>query len=228
VPETAAASLRRIDPSGSGHRCAFVVLLLFLVAASSAAAAPGHHARRPATKVDPGVLWSQFPLAQTRAPKGAATNAPRLEIVPRTSRPKRPVTVAHHGHRRRDVVAAIVLGTMLMLVLAVAGARVRRRSTRSHERTYANALTAQPLPDGPSIEAQPTAPASDGAPETGHLVFVPTDDGYTLLERPGEPPLVPRELDGSELGLVGRFRISRVVASPLPGDERDCVYLERV
>ena len=54
------------------------------------------------------------------------------------------------------------------------------------------------------------------------MVFVWTPTGYELRERDGEPPAVGEavEEDGTQL------QVSKVGASPLPGDERLCVYLQ--
>jgi hypothetical protein len=57
----------------------------------------------------------------------------------------------------------------------------------------------------------------------GHLLFLPSPDGYRLLECDGAPParddLV--EIEGSG------FSVLRLGPSPLPGDRRRCAYLER-
>jgi hypothetical protein len=55
-----------------------------------------------------------------------------------------------------------------------------------------------------------------------HLLFVWTPTGYRLEERDGEPPGV-----GDEVELDGRReRVSKIGASPLPGDRRPCAYLQ--
>jgi hypothetical protein len=56
----------------------------------------------------------------------------------------------------------------------------------------------------------------------GYLVFVPASSGYQLLERTGS---VPAPGDVLELDGEGRYVVSRVIRSPLPGDTRPCVYL---
>jgi hypothetical protein len=55
-----------------------------------------------------------------------------------------------------------------------------------------------------------------------YVVFVWTSSGYELRERQGQPPSVgsPVEEDGRT------FLVSKVGASPLPGDHRTCVFLE--
>jgi hypothetical protein len=55
-----------------------------------------------------------------------------------------------------------------------------------------------------------------------YLVFVWTPQGYQLQERDGEPPTV-----GSDLEEDGtHFRVAKVGPSPLPHDDRICVYLQ--
>ena len=56
-----------------------------------------------------------------------------------------------------------------------------------------------------------------------HLLFVWKPTGYVLEEREGEPPEVGTqvELDGGK-----SQRVSKIGPSPLPGDDRRCVYLQ--
>jgi len=54
-----------------------------------------------------------------------------------------------------------------------------------------------------------------------HLLFLWSPSGYTLEERPGDPPEVGAEVeDGNQ-----RFRVTKIAPSPLPGDPRPCAYL---
>ncbi|MGZ4353749.1 MAG: hypothetical protein ACXVZ4_09395 [Gaiellaceae bacterium] len=53
--------------------------------------------------------------------------------------------------------------------------------------------------------------------ENGYVVFVWKTSGYELEEREGEPPAIGEQVDD---GLV----VTKVGASPLPGDRRRCVY----
>jgi hypothetical protein len=57
---------------------------------------------------------------------------------------------------------------------------------------------------------------------SGHLLFVPSPQGYRLLEREGEPPAMGAELD---LGGDARFLVNRIGPSPYPADARRCAYL---
>lgn len=55
----------------------------------------------------------------------------------------------------------------------------------------------------------------------GHLLFVWSTGGYELRERDGDPPAVGAEVtqDGKTL------HVTKVAASPLPGDRRRCAFL---
>ncbi len=57
-----------------------------------------------------------------------------------------------------------------------------------------------------------------------YLLFVSKTSGYELAEREGEPPAAGTEFADGE----GRFLVSKVAPSPLPGDERPCAYLQPV
>jgi hypothetical protein len=61
-----------------------------------------------------------------------------------------------------------------------------------------------------------------GENESAYVVFVWTSSGYELRERRGEPPLLGSVVDEEGRSLV----VSKVGASPLPGDHRVCVFLE--
>ena len=62
---------------------------------------------------------------------------------------------------------------------------------------------------------------------TDHVVFVSGPSSYGLLLREGRVPEMGSEIvlnDSAE----GRYRVSKVGPSPLPGDRRRCAFLERV
>jgi hypothetical protein len=61
------------------------------------------------------------------------------------------------------------------------------------------------------------------AEDQRHLLFVSTATGYELAEREGDPPA-----PGTEVSLDddGRYVVSKVGSSPLPGDGRPCAYLQ--
>ncbi len=85
---------------------------------------------------------------------------------------------------------------------------------------------------GPSAEApkpaperapELPAPVSNTVVEGGWLAFVTSPQGYTLVPQAGPVPApgAVLELDGSA------FRVLRHAPSPLPGDRRRCVFVER-
>ena len=63
---------------------------------------------------------------------------------------------------------------------------------------------------------------SDSANESAYVVFVWTASGYELRERRGELPAIGSQLEEDGRTLV----VSKIGASPLPGDQRTCVFLE--
>lgn len=57
-----------------------------------------------------------------------------------------------------------------------------------------------------------------------HLLFVSRPTGYELAAREGEPPSPGEEI---ELDGEGNFVVVKVASSPLPQDDRLCVYLQQ-
>ena len=57
-----------------------------------------------------------------------------------------------------------------------------------------------------------------------HVLFVWTPNGYQFHEHEGDPPAVGSEIDEEN----GRFMVTKVAPSPLPGDGRRCAYLQPV
>ncbi len=53
-----------------------------------------------------------------------------------------------------------------------------------------------------------------------YLLFVWSPAGYSLRELQGEPPQVGHEFEDGDRMLV----VSKIGASPLPGDTRRCVF----
>ena len=54
----------------------------------------------------------------------------------------------------------------------------------------------------------------------GHVVLLWSPSGYSLQEAHGDPPRVGEELEHGGKRLV----VSKLGASPLPGDTRPCAY----
>lgn len=65
------------------------------------------------------------------------------------------------------------------------------------------------------------------APELGHLLFVPTDQGYLLLERDGTAPPVGDMIELPE-SPGARLVVAKLALSPLPRDRRVCAYLNNL
>ena len=64
------------------------------------------------------------------------------------------------------------------------------------------------------------ADGNGGGGGGGYVLFVWSPGGYTLRELDGEPPHVGHEFEDGGRTLV----VSKIGASPLPGDARPCVY----
>jgi hypothetical protein len=60
------------------------------------------------------------------------------------------------------------------------------------------------------------------AGKDGHLLFIWKPTGYELREAEGDVPAIGAEVeaDGQKL------RVTKVAPSPLPGDSRQCAYLQ--
>ena len=65
--------------------------------------------------------------------------------------------------------------------------------------------------------SSPTAQATAAR----HLLFVWKPSGYELLERDGDPPPPGSAIEEGDARLV----VTKIGASPLPGDTRPCAYL---
>jgi hypothetical protein len=68
------------------------------------------------------------------------------------------------------------------------------------------------------LEQHKLEPVADG-----WVAFVPSPDGYRLLQRDGAPPGQGAAVELDDCA----FLVLRLGPSPLPGDRRRCVYLER-
>ena len=55
-----------------------------------------------------------------------------------------------------------------------------------------------------------------------YLLFVWKPTGYELREAEGDVPAVGAEVEQDD----GKFRVSKIAPSPLPGDSRPCAYLQ--
>jgi len=57
-----------------------------------------------------------------------------------------------------------------------------------------------------------------------YLLFVWKPTGYELHEADGDVPSIGSEVEQDEQ----KQRVTKVAPSPLPGDERPCVYLQAI
>jgi hypothetical protein len=86
-------------------------------------------------------------------------------------------------------------------------------------------------PEEPMPAEQPPAdPSTDGpieapTPAFGWVAFASTTTGYRLVYRTGPVPPVGKTVDGPEVGELVVLRHGR---SPIPQDERTCVFLEQL
>ena len=60
--------------------------------------------------------------------------------------------------------------------------------------------------------------------ESGYLLFISKPSGYELAERDGKPPAPGTEMSLDDGG--GRYVVSKIGPSPLPGDDRPTAYLQ--
>jgi hypothetical protein len=82
----------------------------------------------------------------------------------------------------------------------------------------------RPLP-APALELQSEDVDPPDHSVAGHLVFISSPRGYTLVELEGPPPALGEEIDLP--AKPGSFRVTKLGPSPFPGDPRSCAYLER-
>lgn len=86
--------------------------------------------------------------------------------------------------------------------------------TTREERSSAEASAPTPL-------RLPGGSVAPGLEPTGHILYVP-GGGYRVVERSGRAPYVDERVEVDGLTFV----VTRVGRSPLPGDRRECAYLE--
>jgi hypothetical protein len=98
------------------------------------------------------------------------------------------------------------------------------RSSREEGRSEPDAPPISAI--APPTERLASADEPDERDQLGpHLVFVPTSQGYLLLQRSGPAPAPGERLELSEQ--AGRqFIVTKVASSPLPADDRRCAYLQ--
>jgi hypothetical protein len=243
-----ACSLERLFCARPVGRAALVALLAGVIAAAPSTAQTGpsthsatepnradRHGRRPR---NPTLLWSRFPLVQKQAPSARVQNPPGPVVSRRPREHARPPQEAASRSWPLGPRLAILFASIALLALVTGLITVRRRAGHRVRRgAELEALVAEvegpkriPTVAQTATVDTPSAARREPAlerPRDAHLLFVPKGDGYKLLERSGHPPPVRGELDGRELGVEGRFLVSKIGSSPLPEDGRPCAYLER-
>lgn len=109
-------------------------------------------------------------------------------------------------------------------------AEVESLTTRANEAAHdLNALAVTRVAT-PAIEAvtethapswnEPAAPART-ANAGGHILFLPAEDGYELVDHVGASPRVGEVVDVRDQSWV----VTKIGRSPLPFDDRDCAFL---
>ena len=81
---------------------------------------------------------------------------------------------------------------------------------------------ASPIPSPKERVVPP--PDEPAQPDTGHLLFVPTSQGYLLLARSGTAPSPGQTLELPETAVP--MVVAKIASSPLPSDPRQCAYLQ--
>jgi hypothetical protein len=188
------------------------------------------------------LLWSAYPLGPRASSHERAVRRSR----PPSSQPSKASARDQRRHQPGSSLAWLVaagVGTAVLLVLVSwqtrRGFALRKVGRQPSSRSVVDggsedgiAPAADRGDQSTDSRRAPHAPTDSRRsavdwPHDDHLLFVPTSTGYLLAARPGDAPPVLFEFDGKDFGLDGRFRVSRIGASPLPSDDRDCAYLER-
>ena len=90
---------------------------------------------------------------------------------------------------------------------------------RAQAGRFATRLRREPGPAGRTETSAPEA--------SSHLVFVQLGGGYELVESDGPPPPLHTLLELPEFSET-EFVVTRLGHSPLPADERSCIFVQRV
>ena len=101
----------------------------------------------------------------------------------------------------------------------------RLRQERERLRAQA-ARFATRLRRNPERSDQAETPLPAPVPSS-HLIFVQLGAGYELVESDGPPPQLHALLQLPEFS-EGEFVVTRLGHSPLPADERSCIFVQRV
>ena len=80
--------------------------------------------------------------------------------------------------------------------------------------------TKEPHPDGAQEREEPRS-------DSDHLLFVPTPQGYLLVQRGGAAPALGDVVELPETP-GARLMVAKLASSPLPHDSRICAYLNNL
>ena len=112
--------------------------------------------------------------------------------------------------------------------------RVEAEPAVSEAPERSDAWTAAPSPAAAaqaswSKQRPEGSPEGEGQarPDLGHLLFVPTYQGYLLLQRSGSAPTLGEVLELPDTPGV-RLVVAKLALSPLPQDKRVCAYLDNL
>jgi hypothetical protein len=197
--------------------------------ASSSSGATAHGRRQQARY--PTRLWSKFPLAAKRS-RPAQLRKPAHRALPGA-----PLDSGRRRTWRPNALLSVLLASAAALLLAAGAVALRGRAAarRPDPTGGKREAEAEPPVQAGTVQTGTAQAAEDDAPGHGHqsdeppavhVLFVPTELGYALVERAGDVPPVLDQIEGRDLGIEGRFLVSKVSASPLPRDDRRCAYLE--
>jgi hypothetical protein len=157
-----------------------------------------------------------------RATSASPQAAPVTRSVPSLDSDEDPVRLVLLAAFGASVSASALLFTLFLVTAERSGVFARwalRRRASVAAGPYARTSLGAVAP-GQGRPA-PAATADNGRhPAVTHVVFVPTEAGYAMVEAEGEPPEVGATVKGG-------YRVTKVGPSPLPDDRRRCVYLER-
>ena len=84
-----------------------------------------------------------------------------------------------------------------------------------------------PVPSMTETDTDGVQEEENESPDSEHLLFVPTHQGYLLVERSGAAPALGEVVELPETP-GARLTVAKLASSPLPHDSRICVYLNNL
>jgi hypothetical protein len=125
------------------------------------------------------------------------------------------------------------LGEVLVGRGLVSGAALANALAEQHgsflktEHGFGTGLRALMDRDAAEAGAAPPKAPPLSSPDREHLLFVPTPQGYLLVERGGAAPALGEVVELPETP-GARLVVAKLASSPLPHDRRICVYLNNL